>query len=373
MAFSQDDFWERMGLQEKDRTTCVETVRGRYDGYHVEKFEYQGYCSFTLLLSPQQGHIVSEVGFQSGAHIRASEVAEQLIVQIRPAQHALDLDTAWAASRTHSLVAPMVRTLDLCLPGDLCAYEMNRLEGTPVSRLHPHERSIGVEIREKQRALITSFTNFIAQSWPDVASKKRRDSVLRPDSPSNEEQTILSLCTGKVGSCIVPKLQKLAEELPDQWLRERAQTTLDKLRVIDDYPVVLNHGDLIPSNILVIKETWEITGLVDWAEAEYLPFGTCLYGLEYLLGFLQPASQELDRPTFVYYDNAPQLQAKFWTTLLDLVPGLGGRQEEVRLMRDIGVLLWHGYAWDEGTIDRVVDEVNDGDELAKLRAFLSNS
>jgi len=182
---------------------------------------------------------------------------------------------------------------------------------------------------------------------------------------------MLSLCTGKVGSCIAQKLQKLARELPDEWLRESAMITFDKICALDDYPIVLNHGDLIPSNILVDEHTWQITGLVDWAEAEHLPFGTCLYGLEHLLGFVRPALSESSRPMFVYQEDAARLQQLFWTTLMKAVPELEGRREEVQVMRDTGVLLWHGYAWDEGVVDRVVDEVNDGEELAKLRAFLS--
>jgi hypothetical protein len=38
-------------------------------------------------------------------------------------------------------------------------------------------------------------------------------------------------------------------------------------------------------------------------------------------------------------------------------------------MRDIGVLLWYGYAWDGGAIDRVVNEMDDSVEVVCLRAF----
>ncbi|KAF3050033.1 hypothetical protein E8E11_004357 [Didymella keratinophila] len=142
----------------------------------------------------------------------------------------------------------------------------------------------GTDLRAKKETLVTSFAHVIAQGWPNQTGKKRRDSVLKADSPSIEKHSMLSLCTGKVGSCVTQKLQKLVRELPDQRLRERAMIMLDKICALDDYPVVLNHGDLIPSNILVDEQTWKITGLVDWAEAEHLPFGTCLYGLEHLLG-----------------------------------------------------------------------------------------
>jgi hypothetical protein len=127
---------------------------------------------------------------------------------------------------------------------------------------------------------------------------------------------------------------------------------------------VLNHGDLIPSNILVEEDTWNITGLVDWAEAEYLPFGTCLYGLENLLGYSSDAGG------YVYYENEGYLRRVFWECLFDAVPELKSREGDVRAIRDVGVLLWYGIAWDDGAIDRVVNEFEDGGEVACLRAFL---
>lgn len=373
MASSQDDFWGRMRLQGTDRAACLDVVQRRYNEYDVEEFGYQGYCSYTLLLIPRQEFPTEGDKVQSNGYTLSFGPAGQLIVQLRPAQHALDLDIAWAASRTYSPLAPMIQALGIHLPGGLRAYEMNRLEGTPMSRLQHRQVAVDPETWKKQEALIASFAKLVSQCWPTTTTTERRDSVLRPDSPLPNQLTQLSQCRGKVGSCIVQKLERLTKELPDQWLRERAQAMLNGFCMIDDYSVVLNHGDLIPSNILVDEQTWEIRGLVDWAEAEYLPFGTSLYGLEHLLGFFQPESQQSRRSRFVYYDNARQLREFFWAHLLDLVPELGAKQEKVRVMRDVGVLLWHGYAWDEGAIDRVVDEVNDGEELAKLRAFLSVS
>jgi hypothetical protein len=110
--------------------------------------------------------------------------------------------------------------------------------------------------------------------------------------------------------------------------------------------------------------------LVDWAEAEYLPFGTCLYGLEHLLGYLSPALSGLE-PTWTYYDGATQLRKLFWTRLVEAVPELGIRMDDLKVIRDVGVLLWHGIAWDDGAIDRVVNEVDDVEDVTKLRAFLA--
>ncbi|KZM20352.1 transferase [Ascochyta rabiei] len=349
MASHAISSWERIGLKETDRGEYLNAVQRRYKS--------EG-CA-------------DDNGVRSSNHVRASNVAEQLLVQLRPAQHALDLQVAREASRIYSYLAPKVRALDFGLSGGLRAYEMNRIEGIPMSCLQPREDSTTVDTQKKQETLIASFASVVARGWPGVVGKKRRDSVLRADSLPNEEQTMLAQCTGKVGSCVIRKLGRLAQDLPDIWLRGRAQSTIDRLCMVDEHPVVLNHGDLIPSNILVDKETWEITGLVDWAEAEFLPFGTCLYGLEHLLGFSQSASQKSGRSTFTYYENAPKLREYFWTCLFRLVPEITKRQKDTWLMRDVGVLLWYGYAWDEGAIDRVVDEANDCEELMKLRAFLS--
>ncbi|KAF1927237.1 uncharacterized protein M421DRAFT_185682 [Didymella exigua CBS 183.55] len=371
MAMSEGDFWKRIGLQDTDRATCIEAITNVCDRHHVAEFEYQGFCSFTLLVSLLRHHEKTENEIHGSRNDATTEMAEQAIIQFRPPQHALDLDVSLEASRIYPSLAPKARALNIRLPGDLCAYELERLPGTPLSRLLPRQLLPGPGLQAKQKTLISSFARIVAQSWPNMASRKRRDSILRPDSPEMEGQAILSLCTGKVGSCIAQKLQKLAQGLPDERLREKAATTLQKILAMDIYPVVLNHGDLIPSNILVDERTWEITGLVDWAEAEYLPFGTCLYGLEHLLGFLQAPSQYLSRPIFLFYEDAAVFRELFWTTLSGLVSELGDRHDDVRTMRDLGILLWHGYAWDDGAVDRVVDEVADVEELAKLRAFLS--
>jgi hypothetical protein len=187
---------------------------------------------------------------------------------------------------------------------------------------------------------------------------------------------MLSKCTGKVGSSLIRRLEKLASELPDTPLKARAKATLARIRTLTNFPIILNHGDLIPSNILVNENTWEITGLVDWAEAEYLPFGTCFYGLEHFLGHLAPPTADRvlacgNSPAFVYYKNADQLRELFCTRLFSLVPDLTTQEDNVRTMRDLGVLLWYGYAWDDGAIDRVVNETDDVVEVACLRAFLA--
>ncbi len=143
---------------------------------------------------------------------------------------------------------------------------------------------------------------------------------------------------------------------------------LRNLHQIESLPWVLTHGDIVTANIMVYPSTGKLTGLVDWAEAERLPFGTCFYGLEEILGRMTPAG-------FQYHADAEEIRALFWTELqrhitdLEQMPVL----DAVKFARDLGVLLWHGFAFDNGAIDRVVQEGRDIEEINKLDTFLDLS
>ncbi|ORY01658.1 hypothetical protein BCR34DRAFT_574688 [Clohesyomyces aquaticus] len=202
----------------------------------------------------------------------------------------------------------------------------------------------------------------------------------------------MSQCHGRIASTLLPRLTQLTLQLPTSDLRLRASSTLSRIESLTQTPysgscpIVLTHGDLIPSNLLLSPQTWDIVGVVDWAEAEYLPFGICLYGLEFVLGsistsdpsphFLPTSASDHDprpwTPTFVYHPRAPELRRVFLQSLGELVPHLGREEvrEEVGIWRDVGVLLWFGFAWDEGRIDRVVEVGRDGVEVECLGAFL---
>jgi hypothetical protein len=365
------DFWERVGLGEEDGLRCLRLVQERYVGYEVNVFREQGYCSFTLLVSLP---LIMKSGTQPVHGVLEKHKEESFIVQIRPTQHALDMHIAHAAKETYASLAPDIRAVDLNVPGQLRVYEMQKMHGTPLSRLLPCTRDSTPTLRTKQKRLVESFAALLAQTWPSSSTSPLPHRTTRADSPMASAPHMLSSCTGKVGSSILPRLEKLGIELPDPFLREVAKTTVARIKDMEDLPVVLNHGDFIPSNVLVDEETWEINGLVDWAEAEDLPFGMCMYGVEYVLGYLGTACQTRDKslnePMFVYHENAEYLRGLFWRRLCELEPDVKSRLEDVKTMRDVGVLLWFGYAWDDGAIDRVVNEKDDGVEVACLRTFL---
>lgn len=126
-----------------------------------------------------------------------------------------------------------------------------------------------------------------------------------------------------------------------------------------------------------------LTGLLDWAESEPLPFGILLYGLEELLGrsvgvggIPNPDPHGGQYPprgsVFEYLGEAEALRELFWGELKGLVPLLKDVEfrERVEWARVAGILLWHGFAWDDGKLDRVVEEGKDDEEVQRLDVML---
>jgi hypothetical protein len=379
---SATSFWKRLEIEEEQSFRCLQALQDEYVGYRVREFEDQGYCSLTLEVSVPHDCTTNNDKIEGLNHDIQIKRREFSIVQIRPKQHALNIGITQVAKQTYPSLAPIIRQLDLKLPDGLCVYEMQRMPGTPLSRLLHRHQIVDSSLRKNQERLVMSFAALIAQGWLSHLKVESQSRITRADSPMEEIPDMLSRCMGRVGSSISNRLEKLSNELPDTLLRQRTKAISFRVQQMENYPVVLNHGDLIPSNILVHEDTWEITGLIDWAEAEYLPFGTCLYGLEHLLGYLLRSANsssstglnELtakDTTNFAYYDSAARLRGLFWSRLFEIVPEIKMRQDDVRVMRDLGVLLWYGYAWDDGAIERVVNERDDAVEVACLRSFLN--
>ncbi len=105
-----------------------------------------------------------------------------------------------------------------------------------------------------------------------------------------------------------------------------------------DYPMVLNHDDLLEMNIHVDEESGGITGIVDWSDALVAPFGTSLWGLETILG-VQTASR------WIFHPNHRHLRAVFWETLYNAIGDLSVDDQKAI---DVGMLfgLFRSYGFD---------------------------
>ncbi|KAF2728597.1 hypothetical protein EJ04DRAFT_91550 [Polyplosphaeria fusca] len=363
-------FWKRMGLQDEDQGRCLRVIQEAYPEHTVGILNQQGYCSFTVIVYLHALALGTEDEEVSNSQ-SGSSATKTWILQIRPQQHALDLNIIDAAIQAYGPAAPRTRLLNCRLPSNLAAFELDFVSGRAYSRCQLRTRDIDPLMLHKHIMLVESFASLMARSWP-LSSESNTCRRMRADSPINDSPRGLQVqCDGRVGKRMRSKLSALASSLPDAALRTKAHDVLAALNDLGEHPIVLTHGDLIPSNILIDPKTWRIKGLVDWAEAEWLPFGTCLYGLEHLLGFMDKTST--GQPVWRYYNATPDLRARFWEQMIQEKPEIGDCRKTTKLARDIGVLLWYGYAWDEGAIDRVVNEVDDREELECLRTFLEIS
>lgn len=121
--------------------------------------------------------------------------------------------------------------------------------------------------------------------------------------------------------------------------------------------MVLTHGDLCEMNFLVDERSGNLTGVIDWAETEVLPFGLGLWGLENILGYM-------DMHGWHYFDRQADLRALFWKAFHSAVSQEDGsllrKQGAIDLARRMGVLLRYAFRWDESMQRRVVQDGDSG-------------
>ncbi|KAH0541956.1 hypothetical protein FGG08_003588 [Glutinoglossum americanum] len=318
------DFFKRQNLTKSSRLECDNAAKQLFPNEIVSPSATQGYCSYTLLAGKTN------------------------VIQFRPEKFHLNLDVTNAATLVFGEFAPETRYRGKLRTCGLLIYVMGRVPGTSYKDIRittPRIADGGHWAR--QLRLCEDFAKFLAVSWHG----------------SSKIPSSITLCS-KVGAQIDSKMRQLCEGLPHRF-RQRARHVRRHLPRLLSLPLVLNHGDIVDSNVMLNPETGALTGLVDWTEAEMLPFGTCLYGLEEFLGFMTPTG-------WVYYERSNLLREAAYRKLLEEIPELERNTsllEAVAVARDLGVLLWHGFAWDDGAIDRVVDSADAG-EIMYLEAFL---
>lgn len=328
------------GLTDADYDNCLRFACAKCPDRDLQVLQEQGGCSLTLRAPNKPG----------GGHENA------VIIQIRLPQYAVSIPIASAAAQMYPFLAPQTRELGHVALQDgmrLQLLEMLDLSGQRFSELQPRTPTLTGHALAAMLTLVRSLATFFAMQWSKAASA--------------------CAVPGRIGGSIVDRLQALERDLPTAALRQRAAWVRQEVKdgVLNTLPTVLTHGDLIPSNTLVDQQTWRIVGLIDWAEAEWLPFGISLYGLEHLLGYLEKGDDH-GKSRFCYYTQARELWDAFWTEIEQQRPEIVAEpvRSAVDLARDAGILLWHGIAWDGGRLDRVIGAYDDEAEFELLQAFL---
>jgi serine/threonine protein kinase len=319
LSASIDNFFIRCALDPRARLDCHVFAEKLFPGRPITPTHTQGYCSYTVSI-------------------------DEYVVQFRPPKYKLDLNVASAAKIVFGSYAPSTNYNGTVSPHGLLVYIMKRMPGISYKELTLEAPNLAAKIRKR---LCEDFAIFLAKAWHQRAE--------------------ISLPSGTIGSSIKQRLERLRNELPPRF-RPVAGHVISQYHLIEALPMVLAHGDIVPSNILLDPTNGQLFGLVDWAEAEMLPFGICLYGLEEILGHMTPDNR------FVFYADADQSRTAFWERLQAEIPLLEDKKifEAVLLARDLGILLWHGFAFDDGAINRVVEEVRDCQEICYLDTLLGH-
>ncbi|PVH86895.1 hypothetical protein DL98DRAFT_287422 [Cadophora sp. DSE1049] len=317
---SINSFFLRSGLTAQDQLDCYSFIQKLYPNTSISPASCQGYCSMTVF------------------------VGDDTVIQFRPPNYRLNIRITSAARDVYGRFAPETKYI-AALPGSgLLLYKMERIGGISLKDLRASS-TIAERSTYSRARLCENFAVFLSKSW--------------------HRGTVDRLPLGRVGRSICVRLEALCEGLPFRF-RANARHVLANLSDIEALPRVLTHGDIVAANIIVDPPSGALSGLVDWAEAEILPFGVCLYGLEEMLGEITPTG-------FQYRPDAEDLRALFWAELKRNIPAIGQSRvlDAVNLARDLGVLLWHGIAFDDGAIDRVVQDGRDVEEIHRLEAFLT--
>lgn len=316
-------FFDRCGLPATVKHDCDAFVRSRYSG-PMEPASFQGYCSYTIF------------------------VGEETAVQFRPSAYRLDIGMTRTACCIFKRLAPETKYLGQLKGTDLHAFSMRKLPGVSLAdyRVMPSKK------RWAREQIVRDFAQLQALAWQNAR---------RVEELVDEKRT--------VGSSLTSRLESMSASLPISF-RSIASSILSDMSEIEALPWVFTHGDFLAANIMVSPHSGKMTGLLDWAEAEWLPFGVGMYGLEELLGEDSQSGQ------FVYYPEARRLRNIFWKQLMLLVPELSGDPKIIPLVKKaqrLGILLWHGIAFDDGNLNRVVEEGKDDGEILRLTLFLSHT
>ncbi|KAK1983728.1 hypothetical protein LZ30DRAFT_587692 [Colletotrichum cereale] len=397
-------FLARCGLRTSAVAAAHDFARAKFPGCEIAPAPFQGYCSYTLLLLPQTaGRRRRDSGVDAGGESSNGDGSggggekgvaagagrgSNLLVQFRPRRHGIDAGIcAEARSVLGYGIVPGVEDLGVLAgletagaeargDGALCAYALERAGGVSLTRFRELSAASGIDPRACRRRIVADLAVVFADAW-----RGRRDGR--------------DVVKGKVGGSRRWRLEILVEGLPRE-LRGVARRAMGELAEVEgSLPWVVTHGDLVPDNILVHPPPSEggdgagwrrrremreraggLVGLIDWAEAEWLPFGVGMYGLEEVLGEDVPVEDDshgtcdgAGTTRFEYYAEAGALRSLFW----DEVGRVVGDEEVIRrarLAQVLGVLLWRGIAFDDGALGRVVDEERDWWDMQRLRIWL---
>ncbi|KAI0455010.1 hypothetical protein F5B21DRAFT_514340 [Xylaria acuta] len=260
------------------------------------------------------GGPVSATPIQGGSSYTVEREEAPKVVQFRSSQ--LDMAKLELAQQVYLDFVPQCVYYGTL--GSIHVYVWNRVPGQAFCRVRRRMFTSDMGVDQRLRQTVEDFARFFALAWINKPTLEELPLGLQDE--------------------YVAILDKLSPTVP-----ERLHPIIDMVRqnlyllFRPDFPIALQHGDLLENNFHVDEATGHITGVVDWPDAFIAPFGLSLSGAEILFG-IQTNSD------WHFHPSHADLRQQFWSTFhneIGQVSELDMRSIEVaRLM---GLLREYGF------------------------------
>ncbi|KAL4948880.1 hypothetical protein BDW69DRAFT_175635 [Aspergillus filifer] len=284
------------------------------------------------------GEVVEPVRLQ-GAFSYTVAAGERL-VQFRSSESLLDIERLSLARKIYGNVVPACVKRDvMAVSPSLTIYVMDKIPG--ITYIEAPLTTLSCNSWQEQT--VSDFARFFAKSW-----------VNRLTDPYRSEHSLADL---------QDKLDLLIQNLPLRF-KDIISKLREELPAIFDptYPLALTHTDLCEMNIIVNREAGGINGVVDWAEAEILPFGLSLWGYRSMLGIMNSSGWH-------YHTNSSTLEDLFWDTFYSQVGRISDDDKNaIKIAERTGIVLRYGFTWEGGSLERPVNEQDSS--IRYMDAFL---
>jgi hypothetical protein len=140
-------------------------------------------------------------------------------------------------------------------------------------------------------------------------------------------------------------LDQISHGLPDR-IRRKLEEVRQGLPLIfrPEYPKAIQHDDFVENNFHVDEATGHITGVVDWADAIFAPFGVSLGRLETMVGV-----QTLN--CWYFHPHHAELRVHFWDTFYGEVGQISAQdRRSIEVARVFGLFRTYGFGEGEARI-----------------------
>ncbi|KAJ5948777.1 hypothetical protein N7454_002084 [Penicillium verhagenii] len=283
------------------RSECDEYAK-KHAGSNVTPVPVQGVCSYTVYAGPRL----------------------EFVVQFRLKSLLLKMETMKLANAIYGKLTPQVNFKGEMGEASedkepLFIYIMDRLPGvSPLDFLRAHNLGANEpEFFGYRKTLMLDIARFFIACW-------------------KAPQDVPQVYRTRLRNQYEKDLKLLLTCLPDRF-SPLIQAVLESMSEFFSLPMALLHQDFGEFNILVDETTYGLLGVIDWAEAEILPFGLNLFHHQRMISKIH-ITQGWSR-----YDDYRSLEEVFWNTFQKETEVSDKTVSIIKMARIMGVFLMVGF------------------------------